>query len=109
VVFVPPFSIDLIFSRFQGVDAAIETLVPGSQPIYLCLNPISGGGTHHLVTSRPRVTQFLANTSPFATVHEDFILYETLKLTYGSLKVRLFTLFDIALIDEHRLVHGVIQ
>jgi hypothetical protein len=109
VVFVPPFSIDLIFSRFQGVDAAIETLVPGGQPIYLCLNPISSGGTHHLVTSRPRVTQFLADTSPFAAVHEDFILNETLKLTDGLLKMLLFTFLDIALIDEHRLVYRVVQ
>jgi len=109
VIFSPPFFVDLIFSRFQGIDAAIETLVPGGQPIYLCLNPISGGGTHYLVATRTCVAQFLANTRPFATVHEDFILYETLKLTYGSLKVLLFTLFDIALIDEHRLVLGVIQ
>ena len=109
MVFVPPFSIDLIFSRFQGVDAAIETLVPGGQPIDLCLNPISGGGTYHLVTSRACVTQFLGNTRPFATVHEDFILNETLKLTYGLLKMLLFTLLDIALIDEHRLVYRVVQ
>jgi hypothetical protein len=109
VVFVPPFSIDLIFSRFQGVDATIKTLVPGGQPIYLCLNAISGGGTDHLVTPRACVTQFLGNTRPFATVDEDFVLNETLKLTYGLLKMLLFTLLDIALIDEHRLVYRVVQ
>jgi hypothetical protein len=108
VVFVPPFFVNLIFSRFQGVDAAIETLVPGGQPIDLCLNPISGGGAYDLVTSRTCVTQFLANTRPFATEHEDFILNKTLKLTCGLLKVLLFTLLDIALIDKHRLVYRVV-
>ena len=88
---------------------AVETLVPGGQPFDLRLNPISGGGTYHLVTSRTCVTQFLANTRPFATAHENFILNETLKLAYGLLKVLLFTLLDIALIDEYRLVYRVAQ
>ena len=45
----------------------------------------------------------------FAAAHQDFVLDETLKLTDGLLKVPLFTLLDIALIDKHRLVHRLVR
>jgi hypothetical protein len=113
VVFVPPFFVDLVFSGLQRIYAAFEALGPGSQPVDLRLNLFPGSGTDYLVTSRSRVSQFFIDTLTFTAAHQDFVLDETLKLTDGLLKVPLFTLLDIALIDKHRLVHrlrqGVIQ
>src|SRR5262249_11238063 len=93
----------------QGIYTAFKALFSRSQPVDLRLDLFSSSGTDHIVTSRSCISQFLGDAQTFTPAHEDFVLHESFKLTDCLLKVPLFTLLYITLINEYGLVDRIIK
>ena len=75
----------------------------------LRFDPVARGGADDLVASSPRGAQLLGDARPLAAAHQDLVVDEPLELTDGLLEVLLLALLDFALVDEHGLVHRIVE
>jgi hypothetical protein len=93
VVFVAPFSVNLVLSGFQAPirRSRLSSLVASGD---LRLDPIARGGADNLVTPSPRGPQLFSDARSLPAAHQDFVLDEALKLADGLLEVLLLAFLD---------------
>ncbi len=108
MIFVSPFSIDLVRPGIQSVDPAFQQIGRYRQTIDLLLDSLARGGADHRITPSLRGIQLVEDTRPLAPADQDLVVDESFELTNRQLEMLLLTLLSLALIDKDGLVDCVV-